>query len=79
MDNPDRLLEIALLAKNFAKLPSEILRIEDPVTALDFNRACSLRIQIYQKRARESEKLKMMMGAQFGNAPGDAETGVEEW
>jgi hypothetical protein len=40
-----------------------------------------LRIQIYEK-ARESEKFKMMMmvmGAQFGGVPGDAEIGVEEW
>jgi hypothetical protein len=39
-----------------------------------------LRIQIYQQRARESEKFKMMMmGAQFGGVPDDAESGVEEW
>jgi hypothetical protein len=81
VDNPDRLLEIALLAKNFAKLPSEILGIDDQVTALDFNRACSLRIQIYEN-ARESEKFKMMaimMGAQINGVPDDVENGVEEW
>ncbi len=54
---------------------------EDTVTALDFNRACSLRIQIFEN-ARESEKFKMMaimMGVPIDDAPDDARNVVEEW
>jgi hypothetical protein len=70
------------MAKNFAKLPSEILAIEDATAALDFDRACSLRYQIFHNE-RESEKFKMLamiLGAEIKDAPNDpASDSIEEW
>jgi hypothetical protein len=69
------------MAKNFAKLPSEILAIEDAAMALDFDRACSLRYQIYANE-RESEKFKMLamiLGAEIKDAPNDPANEEMEW
>ena len=65
-----------MVGRNFSRLPSELWGIEDPGIALDFNRACSLRLTIFdcEMRKAQAEALAPSSGA---SAPfGTSEQGV---
>lgn len=57
---------IAQTAQKFGKLPSQLLEIEDKATALDFDLACNLRLEMFQNE-KDFERLKIYK-IQFKNA-----------
>jgi hypothetical protein len=56
------------MARNFHRLPSEIVKAKNEVAALDFNRACSLRL-LHWDNERNNDNLEAigkMIGLSFG-------------
>jgi hypothetical protein len=85
VENPDRLLEVALMARNFAKSPSEILGIKNEVAALDFDRACSYRLLVFDNERQVGtakliayEAAKAILGTKEESAAGESGYG-ETW
>ncbi len=68
------MLEISLMCRSFGRTPSEFMEIENDVAAWDFDRACCLRLLIFdnEKRRDEFKALGMMLG---GGESGDTTTG----
>ncbi len=62
-------MQVALAARNFGKLPSELLEIDEAVTALDFDLACSYRLQVYDNE-REYDRFKAL-GVMLGGKSED--------
>ncbi|HEX8370662.1 MAG TPA: hypothetical protein VF604_19105 [Pyrinomonadaceae bacterium] len=58
------MLALALVAKNASRRPSEILNIDDELLALDFDMACSYRLQVFdnERRLDDFKALSMMLG-----------------
>jgi hypothetical protein len=70
------MLALALVAKNASKRPSEILNISDELLALDFDMACSYRLQVFDNERRKDEfkALAIMLGGKSdGDVPEDFE------
>lgn len=70
------------MARNFARRPSELLEIKNTVAALDFDRACSLRLLRHdnERDAKRFEIYFKTLGAMLTGKPPDYEKEeAEEW
>jgi hypothetical protein len=80
------MLGLALIAKNASRRPSEILKTQDELLALDFDMACAYRLQVFDNERRKDDfkALSMLLG---GKPDGDGrdgefleiEGGATEW
>jgi hypothetical protein len=65
------MLWLSLTGRNFGKRPSELLGIQNEITALDFDLACTLRLLEHDNEA-ETDRFKIlakMLGAEVGEKP----------
>ena len=72
------------MARNFGKLPSQLLDVHDAKLAFDFDLACSYRLSVYDNE-REDDRFKslgIMLGGGSGETGGEmpeVEGGATEW
>lgn len=67
-DDKKQLLALSITARSFSKLPSELLEVENPVLALDFDQTAALRLSLY-----DSEMRRLEYEAMFGKGDGGAD------
>lgn len=72
---------IALTARNFGKLPSELLKIEDETDAFSFDLACSYRLAIYDQETETDrfKALQMMLVGKGDEAVATENVTIETW
>lgn len=73
LEDPDRVLWLAITARNAGQRPSELAGVEDDIAALDFDLACTLRLQQYDMDVAEMQAKRIAHEAaiaMFGDGTG---------